>query len=618
MKTSSLVWFLLSLACVCIATDTYTQKECLTEKHTYNSCQKVFCDPWKRCVDGKCICKPPYQCPKNKTMGVCTESQRTFLTYCQLKSAECSNAAYRFASNSPCKGKFEISVKKRNGNIVKNNGTVLIKLPGDTKEFPVCPAKWTITEANVACKQLGFPQGALSEPLKASFKEDVQGQHTECLHVTCRGTETSMAECIMKKDTVSENLWAAVNCYKEKRDCTDDEFTCVNEKCIPAEHACNGDDNCGDRSDELCCSDCRNSFHCSSDICIPKHYVCNGQMDCLKGEDEAKCKVEGSEGEGSENRENNEGKDHNLKGERSENNNDDVEPQVPQDKKTDLVNAVNFDIEAEIKLIKESISSVSCGIPVKQPDIKRFKRIIGGTKAKENQFPWQVAIKDGAKVNCGGIYIGGCWVLTAAHCVRADQPHKYRVIIELLDRLSVSENVDSFPVKTVKVHENYKSGTYENDIALLEVVNIYKEPACMQVDNNLVPACVPWSTHLFKTGDTCVVSGWGREEGFTKVFHLKWGNINLMNNCTSIYKDRFLNGMECAGTYDGSIDACKGDSGGPLICYDANNVAYVWGVVSWGENCGVAGFPGVYSKVAYYFEWISRHVGRALISKYNI
>lgn len=79
----------------------------------------------------------------------------------------------------------------------------------------------------------------------------------------------------------------------------------------------------------------------------------------------------------------------------------------------------------------------------------------------------------------------------------------------------MTENVDSFPVKAVKVHEKYNSANYENDIALLEVVNIYKEPACMQVDNNLVPACVPWSTHLFKSGETCVVSGWGREEGIS-------------------------------------------------------------------------------------------------------
>lgn len=41
---------------------------------------------------------------------------------------------------------------------------------------------------------------------------------------------------------------------------------------------------------------------------------------------------------------------------------------------------------------------------------------------EQGEFPWQVAIKEtgteGATVYCGGVYIGGCWVLTAAHCVR--------------------------------------------------------------------------------------------------------------------------------------------------------------------------------------------------------
>ena len=76
--------------------------------------------------------------------------------------------------------------------------------------------------------------------------------------------------------------------------------------------------------------------------------------------------------------------------------------------------------------------------------------------------------------------------------------------------------------------------------------------------------------------------------------------------------------LSSSGTDDGSIDACKGDSGGPLVCQDVNNVTYVWGIVSWGENCGKSGFPGVYTKVANYFDWISHHVGRSLISQHNV
>lgn len=76
--------------------------------------------------------------------------------------------------------------------------------------------------------------------------------------------------------------------------------------------------------------------------------------------------------------------------------------------------------------------------------------------------------------------------------------------------------------------------------------------------------------------------------------------------------------LSFSGTQDGSIDACKGDSGGPLVCQNDNNVTYLWGIVSWGENCGKPEFPGVYTKVANYFDWISQHVGRSLISQHNV
>lgn len=72
-----------------------------------------------------------------------------------------------------------------------------------------------------------------------------------------------------------------------------------------------------------------------------------------------------------------------------------------------------------------------------------------------------------------------------------------------------------------------------------------------------------------------------------------------------------------SGDLEGNVDSCQGDSGGPLVCKDASGVSYVWGIVSWGEKCGEAGFPGVYTKVAHYFEWIRQHTGWSAVTKYN-
>lgn len=37
------------------------------------------------------------------------------------------------------------------------------------------------------------------------------------------------------------------------KNCTSQEFQCQNGKCIPQKWKCDHDDDCGDKSDEICC-----------------------------------------------------------------------------------------------------------------------------------------------------------------------------------------------------------------------------------------------------------------------------------------------------------------------------------------------------------------------------
>uniref|UniRef100_A0A0B8RY40 Complement factor I n=1 Tax=Philothamnus irregularis TaxID=1899461 RepID=A0A0B8RY40_9SAUR len=586
MKQGSVLLFILYLSHHAFAQppERYLIEECVKNNYTERSCEKVFCQPWQTCISGTCQCKIPYQCPKNGT-SVCSIVRRSFPTYCQLKSYECRQKFSKFLNRGSCNpgDRFNLLFSHTN---VSSEGIVQAELSNLEQSY-ICGKGLTINEANVICRHLGYVRGANS---KESVEPDENQGSLECLKATCRGMETRLAECGLRKMSLAAGKLAKVTCSTGHRGCNAKEFRCVNGKCVLLTRTCDGMNDCGDLSDELCCKACkRKHFHCNSDVCIPSSYVCNNELDCLTGEDELNCNKTGGTQE--------------------------VETAGRKRNNKEESNQVIESMDEERKRIKTLLPVISCGI--RNHTVTRRKRIIGGFSAQPLEFPWQVAIRaDSEAINCGGAYIGGCWVLTAAHCVRRSRLHIYRIWTGILDSLTYNAGIDTYSLKDMIIHENYNSKTYENDIALLEMKTKNQGTPCSPP--NTMPVCVPWSQYMFRDGQQCKVSGWGLDEESTRQYVLKWGYVNLMDNCSEIYKNRYFKGMECAGTDDGSVDACKGDSGGPLVCFDPNNVGYLWGIVSWGENCGEKGHPGVYTKVALYYDWIARHTGIDLISKYNV
>ncbi|NP_001315178.1 complement factor I precursor [Cynoglossus semilaevis] len=579
-------------------------EQCLQKKYTRASCDLVFCAPWERCFEGQCSCKLPYLCSKENMSSVCGNNNLKYWSYCQAMALSCLTkkaAMSHFGQN--CSAEFP----KFRSSIEADTGLVRVFLPdvnrkGGGDDLLICPQWWDTAAANVACKGKKETLGAAEAGTMSYHVLRADMNRTQlpevCVKVHCQGYENSLAECVISNKAVIKDSVAVVSCYDSKK-ASNCSFTCANGKCVPKNRTCDGVDDCGDLSDEMCCKKCRSGgFRCKTGVCVQKAALLDGTIDCLDGEDESPK--------------------HTVSGENEEH----QELRRLGKAEQQFVSPKN-----EIQTDRLHLQSkLQCGIPkaatvdneevVNRGRTSRVRRVVGGVPAKPTQIQWQVALQENKKIDCGGAYIGDCWVLTAAHCVKPS-PTLYKIKFSLWKKFQAQATTDIVPVEDVIIHPSFDSATYENDIALLKLKKLPFEDKCF-VDNPAISAvCVPWSTQLFQPNHTCSISGWGRNAEGKTARVLLWANVSLIENCESFYKHRFKPGMMCAGDLDGSVDSCQGDSGGPLVCEDELGVSYLWGIVSWGERCGQPGFPGVYTQVAHFFEWIRIHTGWATVTRFN-
>lgn len=250
----------------------------------------------------------------------------------------------------------------------------------------------------------------------------------------------------------------------------------------------------------------------------------------------------------------------------------------------------------------------TCGKP--QPK-KAITRIFGGLKVNPGAIPWQVSLQvrpknsnHAFKHTCGGVLIESCWVLTAGHCI--DKSKDMQVAVGGLSLDMDEPTEQTIKVEEAIVHENYREtpAAVYNDIGLLRLSGT--NGVCANETQFVKTACLPDAQ--LPDGTECTISGWGAtEESDYGSNHLLKANVLLINQekCSepTVYGSVLDNSMFCAGHLQGGVDSCQGDSGGPLTC-NQNNASVVYGVVSWGDQCGRKNKPGVYTRVIHFLDWI--------------
>ncbi|XP_075279902.1 factor VII-activating protease isoform X1 [Opisthocomus hoazin] len=252
----------------------------------------------------------------------------------------------------------------------------------------------------------------------------------------------------------------------------------------------------------------------------------------------------------------------------------------------------------------------TCG----QPEIPRtLKRIYGGAKTTAGKHPWmaslQIKTSQRSRHFCGGVLIKACWVLTAGHCI--EYPAEYlQVALGKQDLKKRERHEQIFDVEKIITHYKYreKDSVPHNDIALLKLKPV--DGHCAVETKYVKTACLP--NFSFPTGTDCLISGWGTTETDEVSHQLLDASVKLISqrkcNAPRAYDHILDESMFCAGNLQRPrADSCQGDSGGPLTCVE-NGSYYVYGLVSWGDECGLKNKPGVYTQVTTFVRWIKSKI----------
>lgn len=255
----------------------------------------------------------------------------------------------------------------------------------------------------------------------------------------------------------------------------------------------------------------------------------------------------------------------------------------------------------QVAPIKQIINPEECGYAPASP------RIVNGTLAKEDYFPWMVSMKlrfGKDLYSCAGAILTSYTVITAAHCTFAENRSAEWIMV-FYGSIKKHSGI-SVPVTRMLRHPFFVKESFQNDVCLLTV----QKP--MRFNEMVKPICLPLNpVDLYQKNVR--IAGWGRLNVSLPTTKLYYTSITVLPShlCMRKYAGNDFNKKLMFCAYGGYTDACSGDSGAPVLSQAEDGRFFIVGIISYGVGCAVDGRPAVYARVSTYAPWILRNIGKA-------
>ncbi|XP_067406214.1 LOW QUALITY PROTEIN: inactive serine protease 54 [Emydura macquarii macquarii] len=231
----------------------------------------------------------------------------------------------------------------------------------------------------------------------------------------------------------------------------------------------------------------------------------------------------------------------------------------------------------------------------------------GKVFAAVGEFPWVVSVQDLHHNHLAfGAILSEHWILSAASSFQTR--HQALAVVGITDLNMQRKPQPQYSISTIIPHEDFNEITLDKNIALMKMVTPVKFSDTVQ------PICFPSRNITASALENCWVSGWLHPTagGSTAASFLRKLSVVDVDPCPL----KRIVTTECSSHRESdNVTGCLGDPGNPVMCQVKGTEKWVLnGVLSQG---GMRCYgPFLYTKVAYYSDWISATTAEAGVPIY--